>query len=104
MPEPRIAPLVDPSPEVDELLDKTKVRQGPPLNIFATMAHHPRLLKRFNVLGGLFLLAGYTWALTTRMPRPVASEFVAFHRAEQMARLRRMIWCFGKSAKDVKTA
>ena len=58
MPEPRIAPLVDPSPEVEELLDKTKVRQGPPLHIFATMAHHPRLLKRFNVLGGLFLGRG----------------------------------------------
>jgi len=58
MPEPRIAPLIDPSPEVEELLDKTRIRQGRPLNIFATMAHHPRLLKRFNVLGGLFLGRG----------------------------------------------
>ncbi len=58
MPEPRIAPLTDPSPEVAEVLDKTSVRAGPPLNIFATMAHHPRLLKRFNVLGGLFLARG----------------------------------------------
>jgi len=58
MPEPRIAPLIDPSPEVEELLDKTRIRQGPPLNIFATMAHHPRLLKRFNVLGGLFMGRG----------------------------------------------
>lgn len=58
MPEPRIAPLIDPSPEMEELLDKTRVRPGPPLNIFATMAHHPRLLKRFNVLGGLFLGRG----------------------------------------------
>jgi len=58
MPEPRIAPLMDPSPEVEELLDKTRIRQGPPLNIFATMAHHPRLLKRFNVLGGLFMGRG----------------------------------------------
>jgi len=31
---------------------------GPPLNIFATLAHHPRLLKRFNVMGGLFLARG----------------------------------------------
>lgn len=31
---------------------------GRPLNIFATLAHHPRLLKRFNVLGGLFLGRG----------------------------------------------
>ncbi len=58
MPEPRIAPLVDVPPDLDELLAKTKVREGPPLNIFATMAHHPRLLKRFNVLGGLFLGRG----------------------------------------------
>src|SRR5262249_38132885 len=58
MPEPRIAPLTDPTPEVKELLDKTKIREGPVLNIFATMAHHPRLLKRLNVLGGLFLGRG----------------------------------------------
>jgi 4-carboxymuconolactone decarboxylase len=58
MSEPRIAPLTDPSPEVAEILDKTKIRPGPALNIFATLAHHPRLLKRFNVLGGLFLGRG----------------------------------------------
>jgi alkylhydroperoxidase family enzyme len=58
MPEPRIPPIADPDPEVAELLAKTSVRPGPPLNIFATMAHHPRLLKRFNVLGGLFLTRG----------------------------------------------
>jgi 4-carboxymuconolactone decarboxylase len=58
MTEPRIPPLTDPSPEVAEILDKTKIRPGPPLNIFATLAHHPRLLKRFNVLGGLFLGRG----------------------------------------------
>ena len=58
MPEPRIAPLTDPSAEVEELLEKTKVHPGPAFNIFATMAHHPRLLKRFNVLGGLFLGRG----------------------------------------------
>ena len=55
MTEPRIPPLSDPSPEIAEVLDKTRVRAGPPANIFATMAHHPRLLKRFNVLGGLFM-------------------------------------------------
>jgi 4-carboxymuconolactone decarboxylase len=58
MTEPRIPPLTDPSPEVAELLDKTGVGPGPPLNIFTTLAHHPRLLKRFNVLGGLFLGRG----------------------------------------------
>lgn len=58
MTEPRIPPLTDPSPEVAEVLDKTRIVAGPPLNIFATLAHHPRLLKRFNVLGGLFLGRG----------------------------------------------
>lgn len=58
MSEPRIPPVTGPSAEVQELLDKTMIRPGPPLNIFATLAHHPRLLKRFNVLGGLFLGRG----------------------------------------------
>ena len=31
---------------------------GKPLNIFGTLGHHPALLKRFNVLGGLFLSKG----------------------------------------------
>jgi AhpD family alkylhydroperoxidase len=56
--EPRVEPVTDPSPEVAELLDKTRIGSGPPLNIFATLARHPRLLKRFNVLGGLFLGRG----------------------------------------------
>ena len=58
MSEPRIRPVTHPSDEVAETLQKTLVRPGPPLNIFATLAHHPRLLKRFNVLGGLFLGRG----------------------------------------------
>jgi alkylhydroperoxidase family enzyme len=31
---------------------------GRPLNIFATLAHNPRLLRRFTVLGGAFLVNG----------------------------------------------
>jgi 4-carboxymuconolactone decarboxylase len=58
MTEPRIPPLADPSPEVAEALRQTGIQGGPPLNIFATLAHHPRLLKRFSVLGGLFLAHG----------------------------------------------
>jgi len=57
--EPRIPPLTHPSPEVAEILAKTPGDPGgTPLNIFGTLAHHPRLLKRFNVLGGLFLSRG----------------------------------------------
>ena len=59
---PRIPPA-DPGstlagPEVAELLDKTKIRDGEALNIFRTLAHQPKLLKRFNVLGGAFLVHG----------------------------------------------
>jgi alkylhydroperoxidase family enzyme len=38
--------------------DKTKTRDGGALNIFRTMAHQPKLLKRFNGLGGAFLVHG----------------------------------------------
>jgi hypothetical protein len=38
MTEPRIAPVTDPDPEVAELLEKTKIRPGPALNIFGTLA------------------------------------------------------------------
>ena len=56
--KPRISPVTDPEPELADLLAKTQVREGSPLNIFTTLANHPRLLKRFNVLGGFFLGRG----------------------------------------------
>ena len=52
---PRLHPVLDPSPEVAELLAGMPAQDGVPLNVFATLAHHPRLLKRMNVFGGLFL-------------------------------------------------
>ena len=52
---PRIPPVTDPTPEQAEILDKTRINDGPPANVFATMAHHTTLLKRFNVLGGAFM-------------------------------------------------
>jgi enoyl-CoA hydratase len=57
--QPRIRPVDDPDAEQAELLSKTLLtKDGRPLNLFATLAHHPRLLKRFNVLGGFFLSHG----------------------------------------------
>jgi poly-beta-1,6-N-acetyl-D-glucosamine synthase len=41
------------------------------------------------VVGGLFLWAGYSWALLRRAKRPVSEELMRFHRSEQMARLKR---------------
>lgn len=55
---PRIVALADPGPEAQELLQTTLVRDGKPLNIFGTLAHHPRLLRRFNQLGGTLLGRG----------------------------------------------
>ena len=46
--EPRIAPLAD-----DQIDPETRERfgAGPMLNIFRTLAHHPKLLKRWLVFG-----------------------------------------------------
>jgi 4-carboxymuconolactone decarboxylase len=53
--KPRIAPLADDqlSPEQVEALEP--FRPGPVLNIFRTLAHAPKALKRFNDWGGYVL-------------------------------------------------
>jgi poly-beta-1,6-N-acetyl-D-glucosamine synthase len=48
------------------------------------------------VVGGLGLLAGFWWALISRMRRPVPEDLVRFHRAEQMARLKSILRGTGK--------
>jgi 4-carboxymuconolactone decarboxylase len=58
---PRLAPAEPPEStgaELAETLSKTLIREGEPLNIFRTLAHQPVLLKRFNLLGGAFLVHG----------------------------------------------
>ena len=52
---PRILPAGSPGPEAAETLAKLPSLDGRPLNIFATLAHHPLLLRRFTALGGVFL-------------------------------------------------
>jgi alkylhydroperoxidase family enzyme len=53
---PRVPPLADDEIDADTLalLGATSggVRSGPMLNIFRTLAHHPKLLKRWLVFGG----------------------------------------------------
>lgn len=51
MSTPRIPPITDPSAEVIELYDKGGMYapDGTTLNIFATLAHHPALLRRWLV-------------------------------------------------------
>lgn len=43
------------------------------------------------IVGGLLFQIGYWMSLIRRMPRPVSRELIAFHRGEQMSRLRRLI-------------
>lgn len=47
-----------------------------------------RMTKKPLLLGGLALLAGYTWAALKRIDRPVSRELMHFHRKEQMRKLR----------------
>jgi 4-carboxymuconolactone decarboxylase len=61
MPAPRIPPL--PRDERDERTEEflRALRpdpEAPDLNIFATLARHPRLLERWSAFGGVLLFAG----------------------------------------------
>lgn len=42
-------------------------------------------------IGGALFQLGFVWSWIIQMPRPVSAKLMAFHRAEQMARLR-SIW------------
>jgi poly-beta-1,6-N-acetyl-D-glucosamine synthase len=50
-----------------------------------------QMKKRPYVLGGLLLLSGYMWAFMSQIERPISQELIAFHRTEQLQRLRRII-------------
>ena len=56
--QPRIAPITEFDDELQEILSTALTHDGKPLNIFGTLAHHPKLLKRFNLLGGFLLNKG----------------------------------------------
>jgi glycosyltransferase involved in cell wall biosynthesis len=43
------------------------------------------------VAGGLCFMSGYIWAAITRTHRPVTPELMAFHRKEQLTRLKRLL-------------
>jgi poly-beta-1,6-N-acetyl-D-glucosamine synthase len=53
-----------------------------------------RAAKRPYIVGGAALGAGYCWAFLRRMPRPVSRELMAFHRKEQMVKLRAIVASF----------
>jgi 4-carboxymuconolactone decarboxylase len=58
MSEPRIPPVAEISDEVAEILEGALTHDGHPLNIFGVLAHHPKLMKRFNLMGGFLLNKG----------------------------------------------
>jgi alkylhydroperoxidase family enzyme len=55
-PRPRIPPVTDPPPEVADMLATGWLHDGKPLSVPRILAHHPRLLRRFSVFAGLFLM------------------------------------------------
>ena len=55
---PRIEPVVEPDGELAEILSAALTHEGRPLNIFGVLGQHPKLLKRFNLLGGFLLYKG----------------------------------------------
>lgn len=61
LPERRLAPLPpeDREPATEELLESLRFGPDQPVgNIFTTLAHHPRLLKRWSAMGGVLLFRG----------------------------------------------
>ena len=59
--EPRIEPIdLDDvtDAELRDTLAGALTHDGRPLNIFGVLGHHPKLLKRFNLLGGFILNKG----------------------------------------------
>ena len=40
------------------------------------------------IVGGLSFIAGYLWSAITRIERPISPQLMAFHRKEQLVRLR----------------
>jgi 4-carboxymuconolactone decarboxylase len=54
---PRIPPVDEPDEDQAALLAKTlRAPDGTVLNVFATLAHSPQLLRRVNALGGYFFV------------------------------------------------
>jgi 4-carboxymuconolactone decarboxylase len=58
----RIEPVTDAEVAADDelrdVLSKTVLLRGKPINIFGVLAKHPKLLKRFNLMGGFILNKG----------------------------------------------
>jgi biofilm PGA synthesis N-glycosyltransferase PgaC len=47
-----------------------------------------QMTRKPMIIGGIALFCGYLWSTIKNSPRPVPPEMIAFHRREQMQRLR----------------
>ncbi|MFV0260507.1 MAG: carboxymuconolactone decarboxylase family protein [Acidimicrobiales bacterium] len=57
--QPRLLPVDEFTGEAAEIVSSAITGpDGRPLNIFGTLAHHPKLMKRFNLFGGYLLAKG----------------------------------------------
>ncbi|MBZ5723508.1 MAG: glycosyltransferase family 2 protein [Acidobacteriia bacterium] len=70
---------------------KDYILGGHPIWELFRMAY--QMTRKPYLAGGLTLGAGYAWALIRRAERPVSRELVAFHRRDQMQRLKK---CFAR--------
>jgi len=61
---PRLGPPVEIDEEVRADLEKTRVGNSPVPLVFETLAHHPRLMRRMNALGGVFMRSEHIDART----------------------------------------
>ena len=50
-----------------------------------------RMTKKPYIVEGVALGLGYTWAMVRRVNRPISEELMAFHRHEQMRKLRAIL-------------
>jgi biofilm PGA synthesis N-glycosyltransferase PgaC len=53
-----------------------------------------RTMKQPYITGGVALGLGYCWAFLHRTPRPVSPQLMAFHRKEQMTKLKAIVKSF----------
>lgn len=51
-----------------------------------------QMVRKPYIIGGLALFCGYWWSWMTGVKRPISKELMAFHRAEQLERLKAMLF------------
>jgi glycosyltransferase involved in cell wall biosynthesis len=51
-----------------------------------------QMTKKPYIIEGLIMLVGYLWASLNRVEKPISKDLIEFHRKEQMARLKKMLF------------